>query len=84
MRQYLDPLIEKEFGEMLEETRREFLTNGQKILETSKRLGITPHPALPPRPVREADGREPRSPRAVVEVWWALECRRWSAVPPQG
>ena len=41
MRQYLDPLAgEGEFGELLEETVREFLANGQRILETSKRLGI--------------------------------------------
>ena len=41
MRQYLDPLAgEGEFGELLEETLREFLGNGQRILETSKRLGI--------------------------------------------
>jgi PucR-like helix-turn-helix protein/diguanylate cyclase with GGDEF domain len=77
MRQYLDPLAaEGEFGELLEETLREFLANGQKILETSKRLGIHPN-TLRYRLDRfeKLTGVSLDQPRAVVEVWWALECR---------
>lgn len=77
MRQYLDPLAaEGEFGELLEETLREFLANGQKILETSKRLGIHAN-TLRYRLDRfeKLTGVSLDRPRAVVEVWWALECR---------
>ncbi|MNC94928.1 Purine catabolism regulatory protein [compost metagenome] len=77
MRQYLDPLAgEGEFGELLEETLREFLANGQRILETSKRLGIHAN-TLRYRLDRfeKLTGASLDQPRAVVEVWWALECR---------
>jgi putative transposase len=77
MRHYLDPLAaEGEFGELLEETLREFLANGQRILETSKRLGIHPN-TLRYRLDRfeKLTGVSLDQPRAVVEVWWALECR---------
>jgi PucR-like helix-turn-helix protein/diguanylate cyclase with GGDEF domain len=77
MRQYLDPLAgEGEFGELLEETLREFLANGQRILETSKRLGIHAN-TLRYRLDRfeKLTGTSLDQPRAVVEVWWALECR---------
>lgn len=77
MRQYLDPLAkEGEFGELLEESVREFLANGQRILETSKRLGIHPN-TLRYRLDRfeKLTGTTLGQPQSVVEVWWALECR---------
>jgi len=77
MRQYLEPLAsEGEFGELLEETVREFLANGQRILETSKRLGIHAN-TLRYRLDRfeKLTGTSLAQPRSVVEIWWALECR---------
>ena len=91
MRQYLDPLGgEGEFGELLEETVREFLANGQRILETSKRLGIHAN-TLRYRLDRfeKLTGANLSQPLVVVEVWWALECRTLErkarqATPPAG
>jgi hypothetical protein len=77
MRQYLDPLAgEGEFGELLEETVREYLANGQRILDTSRRLGIHAN-TLRYRLDRfeKLTGTQLSDHLAVVELWWALECR---------
>ena len=87
MRQYLDPLAgEGEFGELLEETVREYLANGQRILDTSRRLGIHAN-TLRYRLDRfeKLTGTHLSDHLAVVELWWALECRTLErrARPPE-
>lgn len=77
MRQNFDPLAaEGDFGELLEETVREFLANGQRILDTSKRLGIHAN-TLRYRLDRfeKLTGANLGHSLTVVEAWWALECR---------
>ncbi len=64
-------------GMELEETLRTYLAGGMRIEETARALHVHAN-TLRHRLKRfeEATGTSLRDPRAVVELWWALERRR--------
>ena len=64
-------------GMELEDTLRTYLAQGMRIEDTARALHVHAN-TLRHRLKRfeEATGMSLRDPRAVVELWWALERRR--------
>ena len=75
---YLAPLAaEGEFGDLLEESLREYLAHGRQMQKTARRLGI--HPNTLKHRIRrftEITSCDLDDVRTITEVWWALEARR--------
>ena len=78
---HLAPLAQLgRLGAELEATLRTYLAQGMRVEETARALHVHPNTLRHRlRRYEETAGTSLRDPRAVVELWWALERRRLQA-----
>jgi DNA-binding PucR family transcriptional regulator len=81
---YLEPLAALgRLGADLETTLRTWFDEGMRIEETARALHVHPNTLRHRiRRFEDATGANLRRPTDLVELWWALERRRWRQSGP--